>query len=94
MAAQPDGFLVNGDLVGKYGGFRYNTAFVNSGRAENLVELLEQPLPVLCNSLGCAFLNYADKVFNILQLQKHIVPQLFAFAHTHGVEILKSLLCD
>ena len=85
MAPQADGFLVHGNLIGKNGGFRQNTAFVNGSGLQHLLHTRRQLLTIGCYRLRRALLHLAHHRLNGGNAACNILAQLDALHGPHGV---------
>ena len=94
MAAQADGLLIHGDLVGVDGGLLQDAAFVDIRLAEDLLHLLRQPRAVLCERDGASGLDLFDEGQNGLRAAAEVCLHGRALFFAHGVELRQRLFDD
>ena len=86
MAAQADGLLVHGHLVGKDGGLGEDAAFVNGRIRQDLLELCLQTRPVVRHRLGAARLHLGNQRQDGLPPAAQVLGQSCPLGRAHGIE--------
>ena len=92
MAAQADGFLVHGNLVGKNGSLRQNPAFVDGSIGQHLFHFVLQPGAVVNDRLAASGLHLGDQAQDGRPTAPQIRLQRLPFRGAHIVEALQSLI--